>query len=68
MSSRRIFIRPQSSLARDERGLSTVEYVILLVLIAIAGLALWKGLGDTVVEKIKGSNEKLEQMEIEKDK
>jgi len=37
---------------RDERGLSTVEYIIILVLIAVAGIGLWRAFGDTVSEKI----------------
>ena len=32
------------SLRRDERGLSTVEYVILLVLMAVAGIGVWNTL------------------------
>jgi Flp pilus assembly pilin Flp len=38
--------------ARDDRGLSTVEYIIILVLIAVAGIGLWRTFGDTVAEKI----------------
>jgi Flp pilus assembly pilin Flp len=39
-------------LARDERGLSTVEYIIILMLIAVAGIALWSAFGETVSGKI----------------
>jgi len=49
------------SLRRDERGLSTVEYVILLVLMAVAGISLWSTLGGTIVKKISGSNERIEK-------
>jgi Flp pilus assembly pilin Flp len=44
------------SLRRDERGLSTVEYVILLVLMAVAGITIWNTLGGTIVTKIRESN------------
>lgn len=44
--------RSNGSLVRDERGLSTVEYIIILVLIAVAGIGLWRAFGDTVSEKI----------------
>jgi Flp pilus assembly pilin Flp len=44
--------RSNGSLARDERGLSTVEYIIILVLIAVAGIGLWRAFGDTVSGKI----------------
>jgi Flp pilus assembly pilin Flp len=37
---------------RDERGLSTVEYIIILVLIAVGGISLWSTFGDTVGDKI----------------
>ena len=47
---------PQSgvlrSLTRDERGLSTVEYVILLVLIAAGSVGLWLSLGKKVHKQI----------------
>ena len=42
----------KASLVRDERGLSTVEYIIILVLIAVAGIGLWRAFGDTVSQKI----------------
>jgi len=40
----------------DDRGLSTVEYVIILVLIAAAAVAAWTTLGSTITGKIKDSN------------
>jgi Flp pilus assembly pilin Flp len=33
------------ALRSDERGLSTVEYVIVLVVIGLVGIAAWRGLG-----------------------
>lgn len=39
-----------STLRRDTRGLSTVEYLIILVLIAVAGLAIWQKIGGHVVK------------------
>lgn len=42
-----------SSLLRDDRGLSTVEYVILLVLIAVAGITVWESFGKTVMDKVQ---------------
>lgn len=43
------------SLRRDERGLSTVEYVIILVLIAVAGIGLWTNFGKELSKKITDS-------------
>ncbi len=36
----------------DEEGLSTVEYALLLVLIAIAGITAWQTLGSKVSGKV----------------
>ncbi len=44
--------RSDRGIRRDTRGLSTVEYIIILVLIAVAGIGLWRAFGDTVSEKI----------------
>lgn len=54
------------SFARDERGLSTVEYVILLVLVAVAGIVAWNSIGGTVVSKIEGSDNRLKELSTEK--
>jgi Flp pilus assembly pilin Flp len=40
------------SAASDERGLSTVEYIIILLLIAVAGIGLWRAFGNSVAAKI----------------
>jgi Flp pilus assembly pilin Flp len=37
-----------SSLVRDEAGLSTVEYVIILVLVAAIAIGTWQTFGRTV--------------------
>lgn len=44
------------ALHKDERGLSTVEYVILLVLIAVTGIAVWQKFGKTIYDKIDTAN------------
>lgn len=43
-------------LLRDERGLTTVEYVIVLCLIAVVGFAIWKKFGETVKDKTSGAD------------
>lgn len=53
------------SLARDERGLSTVEYVIILVLIAAAAIGLWVTMGEKLRAKIEGANTELDKVTIE---
>lgn len=47
-------------LARDEKGLSTVEYIIILILIAVGGIALWTAFGETVGEKIGDATSEVE--------
>ncbi|MEZ4406749.1 MAG: hypothetical protein R3A52_09760 [Polyangiales bacterium] len=44
------------SLMKDDAGLSTVEYVIILILIAVVGIAAWRTFGQTVVSKINSGN------------
>ncbi len=39
-------------LLKDDRGVSTTEYLLLIVLIAIAGWAAWTRFGQAVSEKI----------------
>ena len=43
------------SFFKDERGLSSVEYLILLVLIAGVTLPIWKALGGDITERLQGS-------------
>ena len=42
----------------DVGGLSTVEYVIILILIAVIGISAWRTFGNNVVTKVtSGSNQ-----------
>lgn len=41
---------------RKDRGVSSVEYIIILVLVAITGIALFKALGGNVRTKMNESN------------
>lgn len=49
---------------RDTRGMSTIEYVIILVLIAAAAVGTWSLLGQTVRGKLKGSMGELRQLSL----
>jgi Flp pilus assembly pilin Flp len=44
------------SLLQDQRGLTTVEYIIILCLIAVVGFAIWKKFGETVKTKVGAAN------------
>lgn len=39
-------------LARDERGLSTMEYAVLFVIIVVGALTLWSNLGESLKGKL----------------
>ncbi len=43
-------MRKSASLFQDERGLSSVEYVILLVMIVVGAVATWKNIGSNIKE------------------
>lgn len=43
-------------LIKDTKGLSTIEYVIILMLIAVVGIMAWRTFGNTVVSKVNAGN------------
>lgn len=43
-------------LLADTRGLSTVEYIIILCLIAVVCFAIWRQFGETVKSKVSGAD------------
>lgn len=45
-----------TSILRDERGLSTVEYVVLLVLICAGCVALWNTFGGDVRDRLDSAS------------
>jgi len=53
--SLRRFQGQSPALLRDTRGLSTVEYVIILVLIAVLAIGTWRTFGSSVKKKITDS-------------
>ncbi len=44
---------------RDEEGLTTVEYALLLALVVVAGLAAWTGLGGTVQSQVESAKDNI---------
>jgi Flp pilus assembly pilin Flp len=48
----------------DVRGLSTVEYVIILVLIAAVSIGAWNTFGGKVLEKINEANTEMDKVKI----
>ena len=49
---KKIAKKQMPSLLKDQRGLTTVEYIIILCLIAVVGFAVWKKFGETVKTRI----------------
>jgi Flp pilus assembly pilin Flp len=47
------------ALSSDQRGLTTVEYVIVLCLIAAVGVTAWQTFGSRVNEWIGGADRKI---------
>jgi len=44
---------------KDEEGLTTVEYALLLALVVVAGIAAWQGLGGSVRDAVTESSDKI---------
>lgn len=65
MKNRAPTVRDARSLLRDSRGLSTVEYVIILCLIAVVCFAMWKQFGQTVEYKTKGASNQMGELPTE---
>jgi Flp pilus assembly pilin Flp len=51
-----------SNIVRDERGLSTVEYVILLALIAVVAIGVWTTFGEQVRDAVENSSDQFEHV------
>ena len=56
MRSIRIF---SAALARDQRGLTTVEYAIVLCVIIAVAVMTWKEFGDAIHESLVASSLKI---------
>jgi len=52
----------KTNLKKDTKGLSTVEYIVLLALIVVAAVALWGEFGVQVEDRIKAGTEAIEGM------
>jgi Flp pilus assembly pilin Flp len=45
-----------AKLAVDQRGLTTVEYIIVLGLIAVVGIAAWQKFGETLTGEVEAAD------------
>ena len=46
--------------ARKDRGISSVEYIIILVLVALTGIAVFKLFGTTIKNKMTTANQNVD--------
>jgi Flp pilus assembly pilin Flp len=65
----RIFNRFRSQkavqrLTRDERGLSTVEYVILMAVVVVGAIGLWNEIGTKFKEALGSSKSEVEGLGV----
>jgi Flp pilus assembly pilin Flp len=45
---------------KDNRGVTSVEYVIILVVVACLAITFWKGFGTSIQEQVKASKTDVE--------
>jgi Flp pilus assembly pilin Flp len=48
--------RSEMQRVRKDRGVSSVEYIIILVLVALTGIAVFKLFGTTIKQKMTDAN------------
>ncbi len=46
----------EKTLLADKRGLTTVEYIIVLGLIAVVGIAAWQQFGETLIGEVEAAD------------
>jgi Flp pilus assembly pilin Flp len=46
--------------ARNDKGISSVEYIIILVLVALTGIAVFKLFGGTIKTKMTTANQTMD--------
>jgi len=46
----------EKNLLDDRRGLTTVEYIIVLGLIAVVGIAAWQQFGETLIGEVEAAD------------
>ena len=52
----RIQAKDNETLLADKRGLTTVEYIIVLGLIAVVGIAAWQQFGETLIGEVEAAD------------
>jgi Flp pilus assembly pilin Flp len=52
--------RSEIQRVRNDRGISSVEYIIVLVLVALTGIAVFKLFGTTIRDKMNKANDTMQ--------
>ena len=47
---------------RDEQGQGMTEYILIVLLIAIAGIVVWRAFGDRILDMVRGATKELEKV------
>lgn len=47
---------------KDEEGQGMTEYILIVLLIAIAGIVVWRAFGDRIVDMVRGATKELEKV------
>ena len=47
---------------KDEEGQGMTEYILIVLLIAIAGIVVWRAFGDRILDMVRGATEELEKV------
>ena len=56
---------PLKALARDSRGLSTVEYIILLVAVVVGCIGLWSKIGAKLYSDLENANDEIAKVKAQ---
>lgn len=57
-----LVFRGLSAFRRDERGLSTVEYIILMVVVVVGAVGTWNSIGGKVKAELNKSKSNIEKL------
>ena len=52
----------------DEEGQGMTEYILIVVLIAIAGILVWRAFGDRIIDMVRQSTKELEGVKVKPQK
>ena len=56
-------VRSLVTRARKDKGISSVEYIIILVLVALTGIAVFKLFGTTIKNKMTDANNTMQTVQ-----